>query len=242
MVKKLLLVIILISGVFTLWMPAEARLTTEQSSLPTLVNLLMDHQGTVQGIELQGWASLENRDPAEMARSVALLDGLGLSGSAVIPLEDGGLLLQKSDCRSTMRVALKKIKSVNGCDLCYILISCQLPGYDRSGTDWEQKIRRTLASLGGQHGLYINVEGRLPACLARADQRAWARAIYHELGGRITTTVATDRYLSLGGYTPLFHQPAQVGRQQVNLSMALVCSGSQETHVYLGTPLITIEY
>jgi len=59
----------------------------------------------------------------------------------------------------------------------------------------------------------------------------------------VITSLETEKYLSLTGFTPFLPDFLWDGRSKVNLNVAVVCSpGSGETLVYLGYPLISCEY
>lgn len=247
-VQRILLLIIITGVLFSFILPGGMRGTRMQLSLPELVALLNESGAQVTGLDLEGWA-ISNRggEPLDIWQKSKPEERLGIAGSKPLitstPYGRGMLVKKDFSDGTAVRVTAQQIERLGKQEVCYFLIKCHLSGDNREALVWEYKIREALAVLGSDQGLYITVQGTIGRKLEPENQLAWGRAIYRKLGGNVARTQKSGRYLSLNGYTAALPDAVTVGGERFNLNVALVIpSDSNETNVYLGTPLITSEY
>ncbi|MDH7576654.1 MAG: YwmB family TATA-box binding protein [Bacillota bacterium] len=246
--KKGFFLVIVLGALLAFFLPGETSGNREKPVLPELVALVERGGGGVDGFDLEGWAVVKRRGEVEK-----IWKDLDLTGS--LELQDGRLSpVQSSQGKAIcyqgrpaegaeVRITLQKVGQAGPQDLTYLMLKARIPSGTRTALAWEEKLRETLAAAGSEHGLYLTVKGRIPRKLGREAQLAWGEAVLQELGGSVADSLRTEKYLSLVGYTPVFFDAVRVGKKKVNINVALVSqAGSEETLVYLGTPLISSEY
>lgn len=201
----------------------------------------------VEGYELEGWAiSKDPGAPSTVWKQTGLEKALGLAGGERENLTTrwGDCFQLRHNCQGTaVQVVVQQLTAAGRQEGCYLLISCTFAGESREILSWEKKIRKALASLGGEHRVYITVRGKICDNLDETVQLAWAQAICQELKAPVVSTLRAENYLSLTGYSPLLPDAVRIAGKKTNLNLAVVGAGrAQETRVYLGTPLISCEY
>ncbi|NPV28733.1 MAG: hypothetical protein HPY58_03585 [Firmicutes bacterium] len=248
--QKGLLFVVILGVLLTFFLPGEGRGSREKPCLPELAALLERKGVEIDGFDLEGWAVARKRGEAEeIWKELNLPGALGISGGSLSPVHT----LQGEGMRFRARLAggadvcitLQKLSKAGPHDLVYVMLKAHVPPGGQGSLLWEKRFRRALASLGlgSEHGLYLTVKGRLPCRLEPGARLVWGEGVLRDLGGSVTGSLETEKYLSLVGYTPFFSDAVRAGRKKVNINVALASPpGSGATFVYLGTPLISSEY
>lgn len=244
--KRVLALVIVLGIVLTLFLSAGKD--RQETLTPVELSSLLTSGGVqVEGYELEGWAvARDSMAPSAVWKKTGLEKSLGLAGG-----KRENLATRWGDCfrisgvsqGTTVRVVVQQVAAGGGQEGCYLLIKCTFAGENREILSWEKQIRRALASLGGEYRVYITVKGKICDTLDETAQLAWAQAICQELKAPVVSTLRSENYLSLTGYSPLLPDVVQIAGKKTNLNLAIVDSEkAQETHIYLGTPLISCEY
>ncbi len=246
--QKALITLIFLGAFFALILPGTGETNRERLVLGELVSLLQDSGVRVEGIDLDGWGVLRDaEEPLAIWCKLGRGQQLGLSGGRMRQIETdwGACLKIKKDFEDGTKVliSIQKVEKIVPGDLCYIVVKCSLPGTSEEGQAWEKRLRAFLAGFFRERGLYFTVRGELDRRLNPEEQMAWGRAVYRYLGGEPSETIRTARYLNLSGYTPVLLEAVTAGNSRYNLNIALVNgSDTNETRIYLGSPVITSEY
>ncbi len=247
-VQKALITLIFLGAFFALILPGTGESNRERLALGELVPLLQDNGVQVEGIDLAGWGVLrEAGEPRAIWRKLGWEHRLGLSGSRICQIDTGwGLCVnikKEFGDGTNVLISIQKVEKIVPGNLCYIVVKCSLPGASEGGQAWEKRFRAFLANSFRERGLYVTVRGKFDRRLEPEEQVAWGRAVYRDLGGKPEETVQTERYLNLIGYTPVLPDAVTAGNSRYNLNIALVnSSDTNETRIYLGSPIITSEY
>lgn len=247
--KRALFLMIFLCAFFAFLFPGKTLGIRQQLYLTRLVNLIEADGGTADGFELDGWAVLKEQKPENVLNRINF-DRFATGPDkkfAVLTSQEGS---RRRFCRNyhykdgtEVQVIIQKNEHETSPDLCYVLLKCKASGVDQTKREWERRFGDALRSLGGEHGLYITVKGTLPGKMTPFEQLDWGKSLYREGRGRITGIQRTESYLSLTGYSPMFGEEVLTGRFKTNLNLALTGSPeSNNTHIFLGTPLITAEY
>lgn len=246
--KKVILSIILIGAFLSYLLPGETR-GDEKLSFSCLAFFMEEGGAQIDGLELEGWACLKKEGSLdETWRGLNLQKFLGIKRGtpAIWMTEHGEAMSYKSVLAqgTELEVVLQKFNHLSDIgNPSYLLVKVNIPVWNQAALDWERRLRKFLASLGKEHGLYLTIRGRIPKRLETGAQETWAKAIFETAGGEVASSLKTERFISLVGYTPTFSDWVWAGKKKVNLNVALTNSTNlEETFVYLGTPLISSEY
>lgn len=239
--KRALLLIILFGTILAVVTPGERLTIAELSSL------LVEGGVQVEGYELEGWSVLRSPGtPATVWEKTGLEETLGITGGQkeTFPTSWGECFqVTYSEGGVAVRATVQKITETAGQGLCYILVRCTLPEGDSDSLAWERKMRKTFSSLGEERRISMTVKGKIPAPLDEEARLAWGRAIFRYLHSPVAGILRESNYLSLTGYSSLLPDAVNIAGEKTNLNLALVnVENAKETHVYLGTPLISCEY
>ncbi len=247
--KKGLFLIILIGIFLGFLLPGETRGNREKKpSLPELLSLAERGGVRVDGFELEGWAVFRQKGEVDQIwKDLDLPAQLGISkGNISLARAPQDKRVRFQGCPpggAVVQITLQQVSQGSKQDLCYVMIKVRVPSGAQTPLAWEGKLRKALVSLDSEYGLYITVKGRIPRKLEPDIQLAWGQAVFRALGGSVASSLRTKKYLSLAGYTPVFPDAVRVRKKRVNFNVALTSpAASNETFVYLGTPLISSEY
>ncbi|HHY40106.1 MAG TPA: hypothetical protein GX502_02540 [Syntrophaceticus sp.] len=243
--KKALLLLIVLSVLTVPFISGEI-MKKEPLAFEEML-LLMEASGVkVEGCQLQGWALIQDcGKAADVWEKRKIGQRLHLPEALIMSLPEGegdGLTIVFAEKDLQADLVFKKIKETPKNDLFYLSLKCNFYNFQgRPGESvlWEKKIRDAIAVLGNEHGVYLTVEGKISP-LDKKAQKAWAMAVFREIGAQVVDTLQTGSYTTITGHTPFFADIA-VGKKKINFNLAMI-SQEEETRVLLGSPLITCEY
>jgi hypothetical protein len=100
-----------------------------------------------------------------------------------------------------------------------------------------------LKSHKGNPKLTYSIHGVYPRFLTSKEKEDLLERFFLTLKGEAKDRAEEENYLSVTGYSPLIKEAITVGKDQVNVQIALTNYQSDgKTYLIIGCPLITIEY
>lgn len=239
---KRFLMVGLLTTVFFLLHLVPGESTAEQGKRPMLscLALLLQESGAqVTGYEIEGWAYLRQKEDLlqvlknadfQVKATQFNWNAAGTACSCRWLLPDGSKISLGANLQT-------KKDSAN------LFIKVNIPGNSRNLSFQEDLIEDMLQGIARDWGLSQTVTAKIPTRLSEEQQLYWAQELIRFTGGSISSSLKTDKYLSITGYSPAFTGGVWDGKHKINLQLAIVSpSYRNETLVYLGSPLITCEY
>ena len=104
-----------------------------------------------------------------------------------------------------------------------------------------EEITRAGENFGGKMARNPCLRGRIRGKLKCKEKTDHIEKILTHLGAQMITIQNSKRYVTCTAYAPQIAGAVQLRGEQVNVNIALRESG-EDTMVYLGTPLLMMEY
>jgi len=108
---------------------------------------------------------------------------------------------------------------------------------------WTEAVAQAVLNPWHPVHASVTVEGWLPGLLSRSGARAVVARVLGAVGAREVNGVAAREWVSVTGYGPRCGPSLRLGRQPVNLEVAVVRDlVTHRTEVLVGMPLIAVTY
>jgi len=178
----------------------------------------------------------------------ALADAVAvLGGECVISYEEmrgGRGLIRRCSRSGESNMAVVVAENLCGDDGREVCLTVRLSGTRDDMAELmlrAEEIVRTGENFGGNMARNTCLRGRISGKLKCKEKTDHIENILAHLGARKITIQNSKRYVTCTAYAPNLAEAVQLSGEQVNLNIALRDSGDN-TMVYLGTPLLMMEY
>ena len=104
-----------------------------------------------------------------------------------------------------------------------------------------ERIAQTGENFGGKMARNTCLRGRISGKLKCKQKTDYMEKILMHLGAQMITIQKHDQFVTCTAYAPQLGDAVQLGGADVNVNIVLRDSG-EDTMVYLGTPLLMMEY
>lgn len=192
--------------------------------------------------QINSWAKCSFEKPA-----ISILEDVAKGAGEFFGLEDN-LELSYNDYGNICKVHLKGNDQKG---LKYdIIIARDKETYmtinivnDRDFLDTEEiigKVQDYFNSIGQDPQVSLTITGGFPGKLDTGQKKSIIEALIKKAKGRFIQTMEDDKLISVAGYSPILDTPPIKG---INFQIASRYNGYRNiTYLWIGTPIITIEY
>lgn len=105
------------------------------------------------------------------------------------------------------------------------------------------KLKLFLKSFGKEYDLTYNLHGAYARFLSSKEKQDLLERFFSVLKAKSKENIQAENYLSCTGYSPLLKEEIKIGKDKINVQIALTDYESDErTYLIIGCPLISIEY
>lgn len=178
----------------------------------------------------------------ELADAIAALDGACMSSYE--EMRGGRRMIRRSCLRQDSMMAVVVAENRCGNEGREVCLSVRLTGAKSDQAklaERAEEITRAGENFGGKMARNTCLRGRISGKLKCKEKTDHIEKILTHLGAQMITIQNSKRYVTCTAYAPQIAGAVQLSGEQVNVNIALRESG-EDTMVYLGTPLLMMEY
>ena len=178
----------------------------------------------------------------ELADAIAALDGACMSSYE--EMRGGRRMIRRSCLRQDSMMAVVVAENRCGNEGREVCLTVRLTGARADMAKLEERAERiaqTGENFGGKMARNTCLRGRISGKLKCKEKTDHIETILAHLGARKITIQNSKRNVTCTAYAPNLGDAVQLSGEQVNLNIVLRDSGDG-TMVYLGTPLLMMEY
>lgn len=202
---------------------------------------------TVDMVTIDLWGRFDHL-AGDKETQTSLADTIAELGGAYVTTHEetrgGCVMLRKisSDRDSDMAVVIAENRCQdNGREVCLTVRLTGTRGRLAELMERAENITCTGENFGGKMARNTCLRGRISGKLKCKEKTDHIENILAHLGARKITIQNSKRHVTCTAYAPNLAEAVQLSGEQVNLNIALRDSGDS-TMVYLGTPLLMMEY
>ena len=202
---------------------------------------------TVDMVTIDMWGRFDHL-AGDKAKQTALADAIAaIDGAPVSSYEEtrgGRHMIRRSCLRQDTKLAVVVAENLCGDDGREVCLTVRLTGARADMAKLEERAERiaqTGENFGGKMARNTCLRGRISGKLKCKEKTDHIETILAHLGARKITIQNSKRNVTCTAYAPNLGDAVQLSGEKVNLNIVLRDSGDG-TMVYLGTPLLMMEY
>ena len=202
---------------------------------------------TVDMVTIDMWGRFDHL-AGDKAKQTSLADAIAeLDGAPVSAYEEmrgERHMIRRSCLRQDTKMAVVVAENSCGDDEREVCLTVRMTGARAEVAklaELAERIMRSGENFGGKIAINTCLRGRISGKLKCKEKTDHIEKILAHLNARKITIQNSTRYVTCTAYAPKLGDAVQLSGEQVNLNIAIRDSGDS-TMVYLGTPLLMMEY
>ena len=179
---------------------------------------------------------------SSLADAIAALDGMYVSSYE--EMRGRGKMFRRVCREGNVKMAVVVAENRYGAEKREVCLSVRLTATRDDLAELAERaeeIAVTGENFGGKMERNTCLRGRISGKLKCKEKTDCVEKILAHLGAQEVTIQNSKRYVTCTAYAPKLGGAVQLGGENVNLNIALRDSG-EDTMIYLGTPLLMMEY
>jgi len=201
--------------------------------------------------KLQGWAKISNQFASReelLGYGAKIQESLGVKESAIQEeASDEGFnsvrIKGEISEKISAEIILQSLTDKKGQDETYLIINmddCRGPEFLNIS---KEKIRAAFQIFGQKPEINQLMIGFQEGKLGKKSYQSLMNGIFSSVGGKISGGVEEENYFSKTGYVPGIEEKLKVGRNDVNIQVAMAYDDLEnKTYIYIGSPLVYSDY
>ena len=245
-----LLISLIAAGCFVEYYYHNVKSTVKAVSQPLQVAFQSSKAVFVEN-KLQGWAKINNNFSSRkelLAYGSKVEHSLGMNDAVVREeASDEGFnsLKIKGEIseKVTAEIIIQSLRDKKSQDETYLIVNM----VDYRGPEFldvsKEKMRAAFNLFEQEPEINQLVIGYQKGKLGKKSYRNTISSIFSAVGGKISGEVEEENYFSKTGYVPSIDEKLKVGRDDVNLQVAMAYDEIENrTYIYIGSPLVYSDY